>query len=374
MTQPTSLSSSSPQSGAIRQTAPSASTRSPDSQQVLANRLAERLGLDKGSLGGKAEDYAPSRVAETVLGFISGRLERERAEGGDVTQLQKRFDQAQKGIEQGFAEARKILDGMGVLTGKIAEDIDQSYSLIKSGMAGLAKDYLPAAEGSPGLAFSASASRMTALAESFELSVSTREGDRLRIRIAQASLSESSSQVNASVTEGGSQISLSSRSSQLQVGMWQIELEGDLNGAERKALEDLLGQVQTLAGQFYAGDLDGAFDRAMALNMDGNQLASMSLSLTQTSIRQVSETYGRVAGPATAASAVNPTLREYAQGLLEALRSAETVTNAATDMLSEMLKGGFSLDERFDQGRLDKAVSLNDLLLEGLAARTEQAE
>lgn len=333
-----------------------------DPQQTLANRLAERLGLDKGSLSGKASDFAPAKVAERILGFIGGRLESQKAAGADTTELQKLYDQAVKGVEQGFAEARKILDGMGVLSGSIAADIDQTYDLIQQGLTDMAQRLLPsAAESGPSLP--TAGQRLEARSQSFDLTVTTREGDRLSISIAQASVSLSGSQTST----GGA----GATSSQLQIGAWQVEIEGDLNDQERQALEGLLGQVQDLAGQFYAGDYAGAFDRALALDLDGTQLASMSLNLTQTSIRQVNETYGRVAGQDASPSAVNADLRDYAQGLLEALRSANELTSSPSDLLRDLLKGGFALDERFDQGRLDKAASLNDLLLEGLRGQAD---
>ncbi|WP_040640888.1 DUF5610 domain-containing protein [Halopseudomonas pelagia] len=350
--------------GMVRQNA-SAANGMPrlDPQQTLANRLAERLGLDKGSLNGKADDFAPAKVAERILGFIGGRLESQKASGADTTQLQKMYDQAAKGVEQGFKEARKILDGMGVLAGNIAADIDQTYDLIQSGLADIAERLLPQpAEQTPAL--SANASRLEAQSQTFDLSVTTREGDKLRISVAQASASMSNSQVDT----GGNRV----QGERIQVGGWQVDIEGDLNDQEREALNALLGQVQELADAFYSGDYAGAFDRALELNLDGSQLASMSLNLTQTSMRQVSETYGRVAGQDTPSSAVNSDLRDYAAGLLEAMRQSNELTSSPSDLLRDLLKGGFAMDERFDQGRLDKAMSLNDLLLEGLKGQVEQ--
>jgi hypothetical protein len=359
--------------GGLRQTpfAQSAAARSFEGQKTLANRLAEQMGLKPGSLAGKAEDFAPGKVAERVLGFIGGRLESAKADGADTTALQKMYDQAAKGVEKGFEEARKILDGMGVLKGKVAADIDETWQRIQSGMQDIAQRLLPDASGgvsNEGVSLSASASRLVAQSQTFDLEVTTREGDRLRISIAQASASRSDSQVRASSGEQGSQVSVSSQSSQLQIGAWQVEVQGDLNDAERESLQDLLGQVQDLAGAFYAGDRQGAFDRALALKMDGSQLASMALNLTQTSVRQVTETYGRVSGQAAPASAANPELREYALGLVEALRTASELVEPGNELLRDLLDGGFALDERFDQKSLAKAMDLNQRLLEGLQA------
>jgi len=341
-----------------------------DAQATLANRLAERLGLEPGALAGKANDYTPEKVAGRILSFIEQRLQSEQAGGADTGKLQKLLDQARSGVEKGFAEARKILDGMGVLQGKVASDIDDTYQKIQDGFSDLNKRFNPDAalvEGSTNIA--AYSERFAAQAETFDMEVTTRDGDRLRISIAQASANWSQSGVVASSNGNGSSVVASSQSGSLQIGAWQVSVEGELDDEERAALEKLFGQVQELSNKFYAGDLSGAFDRAMALEMDGEQLASMSLRLTQTTVRQATDAYSAVAQDGgQAASAVNSSLIDYAQGLLDALRSANQVAEqgSAKGSLLDLLKGGFSLDERFDSGRLDKAEQLNSRLLDGL--------
>ncbi|MFP5420598.1 MAG: DUF5610 domain-containing protein [Gammaproteobacteria bacterium] len=341
-----------------------------DAQATLANRLAERLGLEPGALAGKANDYTPEKVAGRILGFIEQRLQSEQAAGADPSKLKGLLEQARSGVEKGFAEARKILDGMGVLQGKVASDIDDTYQKIQDGFSDLDKRFNPDAAlvgGSTNIA--AYSERFAAQAESFDMEVTTRDGDRLRISIAQASANWSQSGVVASSNGNGSSVVASSQSGSLQIGAWQVSVEGELDDEERAALEKLFGQVQDLSNKFYAGDLSGAFDRAMALEMDGEQLASMSLRLTQTTMRQATDAYSAVAQDGgQAASAVNSSLIDYAQGLLDALRSANQVAEEGTAKTSllDMLKGGFSLDERFDSGRLDKAEQLNSRLLDGL--------
>ena len=341
-----------------------------DAQATLANRLADRLGLEPGALACKANDYTPEKVAGRILGFIEQRLQSEQAAGADPSKLKGLLEQARSGVEKGFAEARKILDGMGVLQGKVASDIDDTYQKIQDGFSDLDKRFNPDAalvEGSTSIA--AYSERFAAQAETFDMEVTTRDGDRLRISIAQASANWSQRGVVASSDGNGSSVVASSQSGSLQIGAWQVSVEGELDDEERAALEKLFGQVQELSDKFYSGDLSGAFDRAMALDMDGEQLASMSLRLTQTTVRQATDAYSAVAQDGgQAASAVNSSLIDYAQGLLDALRSANQVAeegSAKTNLL-DLLKGGFSLDERFDSGRLDKAEQLNSRLLDGL--------
>lgn len=337
-----------------------------DAQATLANRLTEKLGLQPGALNGKRNDYTPEKVADRVLGFIEQRLQREAAAGADPAKLNKLLTQGRDGVEKGFAEARKILDGMGVLGGQVASDIDGTYTRIQDGLSGLDKRFGSAPATADKVALSGYSERFSALAETFELSVTTRDGDRLRISVAQASASWSQSSFAVAGNGSSTAVVGSSQSGSMQIGGWQVSVEGELDDGEIKALEKLSSQVQELSDKFYVGDLAGAFDRAMALDMDSEQLASMSLHLTQTSVRQVTDAYGAVAGQS--ASAVNTGLQEYAQGLLDALRSAGGLTQDAGGLLKDLLKGGFSLNERFDLPRLEKAESLNRSLLDGLQA------
>ncbi len=354
-------------SPALRSSAPQPATaaRSPvDVNNVLANRLAQRLGLPEGALDGKASDYTPEKVAGRIVDFIEMRLRSEAAGGADPAKLQNLLSQAREGVEKGFAEARKILDGMGVLQGKVAADIDDTYQRIQDGLAGLDSRYGSAAQEGVKVPLAGS-ERFVARAESFEMSVTTREGDRLRISIAQASANYSRSDV-AAVGEGGGATGARSRSASLQFGAYQVSVEGNLNEQEKAALSKLFAQVEELSNKFYSGDLAGAFDRALALELDGEQLASMSLTLTQSSMRQASDAYASVAGPGEGASAVNGALREYAQGLLDALRSADEAFQEAAGTLQTLLDGSFALDGRFDEARLEKAERFNGLMLEGL--------
>ena len=361
---------SSPSRSTAATAQPSVRNPAADAQATLANRLAERLGLEPGALAGKANDYTPEKIAGRIIGFIEQRLQTEQAAGADPSKLQGLLEQARSGVEKGFAEARKILDGMGVLQGKVASDIDDTYQKIQDGFSALDKRFNPSTPASTGnVAVAAYSERFAAKAETFEMQVTTRDGDGLRISIAQASANWSQSGAAASSDGKTSSLVASSQSGSLQIGAWQVSVEGELDDEERGALEKLFSQVQDLSNKFYAGDMSGAFDRAMALEMDGEQLASMSLRLTQTTVRQATDAYSAVAQDGgQAASAVNNSLIDYAQGLLEALRSANQLAEegSAKGNLLDLLKGGFSLDERFDSSRLDKAEQLNNRLLDGL--------
>ena len=76
--------------------AQAARTASADAQATLANRLADKLGLQPGALSGKQADYSPEKVAERVLGFVEQRLQSEAAAGADPAKLGKLLSQARE--------------------------------------------------------------------------------------------------------------------------------------------------------------------------------------------------------------------------------------------------------------------------------------
>ncbi len=341
-----------------------------DQQGVLANRLAERLGLKPGALQGSAGEYTPAKVADRVLGFIEQRLNAEAAAGADPQQLQGLLSQALEGVEQGFAEARKILDGMGLLQGQVASDIDDTYQRIQQGLNELAPGTVPESVPQSGsVAVASYRERFAAVAETFDLAITTRDGDRLRISVAQASASYSEQGMLAASDGQSSSVLAYQRSSSVQIGAFQVRVEGELDQQEMTALSDLLKQVEGLSSRFYSGDMAGAFDRAMNLQMDGEQLASMSLQLTQTRVRQATDAYAAVAGnSAQPPSAGNAALGDYARGLLEALNQVNELAEQGRDLLEQLLDGGFALDPRLSDKQLEKAGWLNRSLLDGFAA------
>lgn len=361
----------------------SANRNATNAQNVLANRVAQRLGVDPATLAGKTQDdYTPDKVAGRILDFVGGRIQAEAANGADPEKLQKMLDQARQGVEKGFAEAKKILQGMGVLGGKIASDIEDTFQRVQDGLSRIGSTYglgnAPAGGTSSvsSAAVSASTSTLVARSSTFDMEVTTREGDKLKISIAQASANWSSTSASASSSRtsgnGGTSTSTSAQASassgSLQIGGWSVQIEGNLNDDEKAALTDLLGQVQDISSKFYSGDLSGAFDRALALNMNGDQLASMSLNLSQTTYAQATSTYGAVSEEGgQPASAVNTSLRDYAKSLLDAMKSAAGVSDDAKGTLQQLLDGGFSLNQNLSEGQLEKAKSLNSRLLEGLA-------
>jgi hypothetical protein len=82
-------------------------------------------------------DYSPEASAERIIGFstqLFSAYKADNLEMGEADALTSFVDIISGGIEQGFAEAREILDSLNVLDGDIAENIEKTYGLVKAGL------------------------------------------------------------------------------------------------------------------------------------------------------------------------------------------------------------------------------------------------
>jgi hypothetical protein len=80
------------------------------------------------------QDNTPEGTAERIVSLSTGFLDAFKAQhtGEDETSVVNKFmETIKKGIDQGFKEARNILQGLGVLQGDIASNIDKTYELVQ---------------------------------------------------------------------------------------------------------------------------------------------------------------------------------------------------------------------------------------------------
>jgi len=82
-------------------------------------------------------DFSPEATAERIVSlstqFLASYRE-QHPEMGEEESLTAFVDIIRGGIEQGFAEAKDILDNLNVLEGDIASNIDKTYELVQQGL------------------------------------------------------------------------------------------------------------------------------------------------------------------------------------------------------------------------------------------------
>jgi len=83
-------------------------------------------------------DVSPEATADRIVSFSTGLFslyQQQHPKLSEQEQVDKFLDVIGVGIDQGFSEAREILDGLGVLKGDIATNIDKTYDLVQDGLA-----------------------------------------------------------------------------------------------------------------------------------------------------------------------------------------------------------------------------------------------
>lgn len=73
------------------------------------------------------------RIVSLSTAFFDAYKAQHKGEDEEVV-LQKFIDTIQGGVDQGFKEARGILEGLQVLQGDIASNIDKTYDLVTKGL------------------------------------------------------------------------------------------------------------------------------------------------------------------------------------------------------------------------------------------------
>lgn len=91
-------------------------------------------------------DVSPEATADRIVSFSTGLFSLYQQQNPDLSeqeQVDKFIDVIGGGIDQGFGEAREILDGLGVLEGDIKENVDKTYNLVQQGLADFRQKFSP---------------------------------------------------------------------------------------------------------------------------------------------------------------------------------------------------------------------------------------
>ncbi len=320
-----------------------------DAINVLRSRLQQQMEHSLGklegpggaavrSLSGGFQPPSATDVAGTVLGFIQQRLESEAASGADPERLANLLEQARAGIAKGYGEAREQITALGLMNPTLAEDIDDGFNLIQNGLDKLGERFLgqPATAAGAAPAQNVGVQVESASSGAFRFEVTTADGDKVSILMEESRYSAMQSKT-ATNADGKSQ-SLASVSA--SAGRYSFSVEGDLDADEREAIAGIVKQAQDLAGQFFRGDIQGAFESAQGLNLSGDELASFSLNLS--SSRSVSTSaYESASGQPSLARQLRPLaglaqdIRELGQNGLDKCVDVPSLNSLVQKMLDD---------------------------------------
>jgi len=261
-------------------------------------------------------------VAKNVMDFVGKAISGARDAGASDDKLAEMFAQAREGVDMGFEQARQELGDMDMLTDDVKEGMDRSYGLIQEGIDGLEDDIFnkPTASATPNVI-----ARELGLQESEQgsISIKTRDGDDINISFGSTTtLAQSQSS-----TDNG----YSSETSYSRSQSFSIEVNGDLDDDELKAINSLVEDISGLADEFFNGDVQKAFEQATELGFDAGQIAQFSLDFKEVKQVAVREHYapGQTASPIA-------TLAPYVKDLNDVMESGESLF--AKDNLKQLMQ------------------------------------
>lgn len=387
----------------------SISSRTDSGRQVFSKSIEFSLGI-KTESSYEFKVPSPRDVAATVLGFVENRINAEKASGASTEKLNNLMAQAKSGIEKGYGQAKKDIEGLGLMTEKLAKDISEGFDLINVGLdkinqeinnPGLTKEVnLPVpsqqapVSSSPDKENSASSSLFVpekntaggvdlnkSVDQSIASSVSikqltentadfvlnTQEGDQILIRM--SDLQQSSFMKN----NAGEEASLG------QSFRFELSVKGDLNEKELQAINSVLEQVDNISSLFFSDQFDAAFNSALNLGFDPEQIASFSLDLSKLQVQEVRVYEGSSKDALDSYKRNQPLINmaqqfERLESLLEPLDRFEKLNSMIEALVAKALDR-FSVDEREPDPALDERIqSYQDFsksLLDGILTQND---
>jgi hypothetical protein len=137
--------------------------------------------------------------------------------------------------------------------------------------------------------------------ERFSLDILTAEGDRVSIRFKSLQVTEAAVARVSNGTAGATAF----EANVISRGRFKVEVDGNLNEAERAAIGDLLDEVDGIAKDFFGGDVEAAFAAAARVGLESDALSAFSLRLSYSKSTAVAKAYASTAA-LTDAPALTP--------------------------------------------------------------------
>ena len=213
-------------------------------------------------------------------------------------------------------------------------------------------------------------------AESFSLSLQTRDGDTVTIAFSREDSYRA--RFAAGVNRDGEQSESAARFSidRQHSSEFGFTVEGELDSDEIDAITRLIQDVALLAEDFFSGNLQQAFERSTQLSLDGGQLASLSLSMEQSQQYSAVATYRDVQamGSSSHGARSDRMLQTYTQQLVEQASQAQTLFADAGNATQSLMRNLVQQDSRYlevsqrEQLMMNRNLSMVESLIGDVSA------
>ena len=345
---------------------------------VAQNTLAKNLtGVDGSSAKlPTPTDFSPEEIAKNVLSFVRDRLQSAKDDGADPEKLKSILNAAKAGVAQGFKEATDILQEQGLLTDDTKAGIGKAKEFIDIGLS----PQQPDGDERNVVLFEAAQSLKQTRKNSFQIQVTTQDGDQVTIKFKQSEKQSSS----AYFQQKGDTTTLSTEASSKTKTQFSFDVEGDLDQDELKSINALIGDINGVAETFFSGDSEAAFEQGLNLGFNTEEIAGFSLNLKQSTKSVATTAYREVSelGPGRSAPPVSNDCGRVATNLKSIFQQAEALfkeaesafnaifspllqNNAKSDLLGSSLEKQGKDFEGFSKELLSQALTQSDAKKEG---------
>lgn len=268
--------------------------------QDIASALSSALSAGLAS----GQDLAPqlTQTVDNALDQVSQQLEAQGVSPDHVAKLVARFRQD---LANAVNSAAAAAANGGAATSVNTAATNGSASGATTGTS-TATSATPtagvSASSSSANSVATSLSELATVRESETLTIQTTDGAQvtLRFRARGAELGTSQTQPDGSTSTAGALFASSK---------FQVEVSGNLSSADLTAINNIVSQVDSLATQFFSGDVQDAFAAAANIGADPSEIAGFSLqmSYSATSYQQSSTATAPSTTNTAAPVVTNPT-------------------------------------------------------------------
>lgn len=221
-------------------------------------------------------------VARKVLKFVGNVIKKAASDGAPDDKLNALFEQARYGVSKGIKLAEDEIGDSA--TEEVKEGIANSKASIFDGIKGLETSIFDKTEKTAPIM---SNSVLIQTAELSQFYVRTKDGDEVQISFG---MRENTSKESFTADNSNSQNKLVYQ----QTTSFSMQVKGELDDDELKAIGNLLAQADDVANMFYRGNIEQAYEKALDIGYDNKALQSFALQLTKVESSQKIQKYGEV--------------------------------------------------------------------------------
>jgi len=298
------------------------------------------------------------KVAKTIMDFVGGSIIAAKAGGASDEELKEMFEQGRAGANLGIDQALGELKDMAMLDEGLNQGIEKSRDIVNTNLDDLYEQMFPTDNASNVTKVNLDSELYTSNSKSSDLTITTTDGDIVSISFSE--LQETASQERYQYAENGKGASenYSMASSQYHEINFSYSVEGELDDDEKAAIEALIKDVNSLQKDFFSGNVDKAFEKALELGFDNEQIANFSMDLQHTQTSYVSQTYVEVSefdeNPLANTQKELKPLIDFLEQFKQLQETAEKLLSKNDDSFGQLLDAVFKAEFGDDKEVKDK--------------------